>query len=131
LEGLRNFEGGYKATGIIEKLDKRDNASDLYSGEYPVRISAETPTVMIFLLLFPFFWDMTPCQRVIGSRRFGTLAISSLRVKMCEKNEFFVVFMSVYLELGNDHLLRCTLQFIVIHSYAAIKLLVTDSTVNS
>ena len=54
MEGLRNFEGGYKATGIIEKLDKRDNASDLYSGEYPVRISAETPTVMIFFVVSVF-----------------------------------------------------------------------------
>ena len=42
----------------------------------------------------------------------------------------FVVFVS-YLKLGDDHLIRCTLQFIVIHSYVAIKPLVADSTVTS
>ena len=66
----------------------------------------------------------------MGPRRFGT-AISSLQVENVREELIFVVFVPVYLKLGNDHLLRCSLQFVVIHSYVTIKPLVTDSTVKS
>jgi hypothetical protein len=47
------------------------------------------------------------------------------------REESLVVFVLVYRNLGNDHLIRPTFQFIVIHSYVAEKPLVTDGTVKS